>query len=132
MHALSSYGLVPSSRSTMIQSYSVRRLGTRFFRGRSMSGTPRQLPVIDSCDACGACCQVVTCPPFYRVFDTFGEDAWERLKADRPDILAEFLVDYRARRAAGGPYFGTPCIWLDAGDRPMPALRISAPGLPGI
>ncbi len=79
-----------------------------------MSDEPRRLPVIDSCEACGACCQVVTRPPFDRVFDTDGEDAWERLKADRPEILAEFLADYRASRAAGGPYFGTPCIWLDA------------------
>ena len=59
--------------------------------------------MIDSCDDCGACCQVVSRPPFYRVFDENGEDAWERLKADRPEILAEFLADYRARRAAGGP-----------------------------
>ena len=72
------------------------------------------LPVIESCDGCGACCQVVTVPPFYRVFDESGEDAWERLKADRPDVLAAFLADYQARRAAGGPYFGTPCIWFDA------------------
>jgi Fe-S-cluster containining protein len=79
-----------------------------------MSGTPGRLPVIESCEGCGACCHVVTRPPFYRVFDTHGEDAWERLKADRPDILAEFLADYQSRRAAGGPHFGTPCIWLDA------------------
>ena len=37
-----------------------------------------------------------------------GEDAWERLKADRPDILAEFLADYQARRAAGGPFSARP------------------------
>ena len=78
-----------------------------------MSGTPGRLLVIDFCDACDACCQVVTLPPFYRVFDADGEDARERLKSDRPDILAEFLADYQARRAAGGPFFGTPCIWLD-------------------
>jgi uncharacterized protein len=79
-----------------------------------MSEVPGRLPVIESCDGCGACCQVVTCPPFYRVFDERGEDAWERLKADLPDVLAEFLADYQARRAAGGPFFGTPCLWFDA------------------
>ena len=100
--------------------------------GHPLSGTPEQLPVIDSCDGCGACCDVVTRPPFYRVFDEFGEDAWERLKADRPDIIAEFVADHRARRAAGGPYYGTPCIWLDARDASLPALRISAAGLPRI
>ncbi len=79
----------------------------------SMSGTPGQLAVIESCDGCGACCEVVTRPPFYRVFETFGEDAWERLKANRPDLLAELIADQRVRRAAGGPYHGTPCIWFD-------------------
>jgi Fe-S-cluster containining protein len=79
-----------------------------------MSEVPGRLPVIESCDGCGACCQVVTCPPFYRVFDERGEDAWERLKADLPDVLAEVLADYQARRAAGGPFFGTPCLWFDA------------------
>ncbi len=82
-----------------------------------VSVIPGCLPVIDSCDGCGACCQVVSRPPFYRVFDESGEDAWERLKADRPEVLAEFLADYQARRAAGGPFIGTPCIWLDIGSR---------------
>lgn len=71
------------------------------------------LPVIDSCDDCGACCQVVSRPPFRRVFDEEGEDAWERLKWDRPDLLDAFLADEQARIANGGPYYGTPCIWLD-------------------
>jgi Fe-S-cluster containining protein len=82
-----------------------------------MSKGPSALPVIESCDGCGACCQVVTAPPFYRVFDEASEDAWERLKADRPDVLAELLADYQARPAAGGPFYGTPCIWLHAATR---------------
>jgi Fe-S-cluster containining protein len=77
----------------------------------------RTLPVIESCDGCGACCLVVSRPPFYRVFDEAGEEAWERLKWDRPDLHAEFLADSRARRANGGPYFGTPCIWYDPESR---------------
>ncbi len=76
--------------------------------------TPRhQLPLIDSCDGCGACCLVVTSPPFHRVFDECGEDAWERLKWDRPDLLTEILADHQARRTNGGPFYGTPCTWYD-------------------
>jgi Fe-S-cluster containining protein len=73
--------------------------------------------VIDSCDGCGACCQVVTSPPFRRVFNEGGEDAWERLKWERPDLLAELLADERARRASGGPFHGTPCLWYDPESR---------------
>jgi Fe-S-cluster containining protein len=79
-----------------------------------MSVTPRTLPVIESCDGCGACCRVVTSPPFVRVFDERGEDAWERLKRERPDLVAELLADARSRRTSGGPFYGTPCLWFDA------------------
>jgi Fe-S-cluster containining protein len=71
------------------------------------------LPVIESCDGCGACCRVVTLPPFRRIFDQEGEDAWERLRWDRPDLKAEFLEAERFRKAAGEPSFGSPCLWLD-------------------
>ena len=68
-----------------------------------MSSMPERLAVIDSCDGCGVCCNVVSRPPFYRVFDESGEDAWERLKADRPDVVAELHADYsdtaRSRRS---------------------------------
>jgi Fe-S-cluster containining protein len=80
-----------------------------------MSAKPGSLPIIDSCDGCGACCQVVSRPPFHRVFDEGGEDTWERLRWERPDLTAEFLADERARRASGGPFYGTPCFWFDAG-----------------
>jgi Fe-S-cluster containining protein len=75
------------------------------------------LPVIESCAECGACCQVVTSPPFYRVFDGEGEEAWERLKRERPELLAELCADDRQRRANGGPFYGTPCLWYDAETR---------------
>jgi Fe-S-cluster containining protein len=80
-----------------------------------MSATPKGLPIIESCEGCGACCQVVTSPPFDRVFDEDGEEAWERLKWERSDLLAELLADSRARRASGAPSYGTPCLWFDAG-----------------
>jgi uncharacterized protein len=75
------------------------------------------LEIIETCDGCGACCLVVTRPPFYRVFDQDGEEAWERLKWERPDLMAEFLADSQARRADGGPFFGTPCTWFDVETR---------------
>jgi len=78
-----------------------------------MSHAPGPLPIIDSCDDCGACCRVVTLPPFRRAFDGEGEEAWECLRWDRPDLMAEFLAADRARRADGDPSFGTPCLWLD-------------------
>jgi Fe-S-cluster containining protein len=74
---------------------------------------PTPLPVIESCEGCGACCRVVTLPPFRRVFDQAGEEAWERLRWDRPDLKAEFLDAERARKRTGEPSFGSPCLWLD-------------------
>ena len=79
-----------------------------------MSVVPKRLPVIESCEGCGACCRVVSSPPFRRVFDENGEDAWERLRWERPDLLAEILADTKDRRLRGGPFFGTPCTWFDA------------------
>jgi len=79
-----------------------------------MRPTPRPLPVIASCDGCGACCRVVTSPPFLRrTVDDGAEDVWERLRWERPDLVAEILADEAARRARGDPSFGTPCLWLD-------------------
>jgi len=78
------------------------------------SGVTNLLPVIDSCDGCGACCLVVTLPPFLRVFGEAGEDTWERLRWERPDLVAEVLAAERALRAAGSPSFGSPCLWFDA------------------
>ena len=73
------------------------------------------LPVIESCEGCGACCRVVTSPPFRRIFNEGGEEAWERLRWDRPDLLAEILAAEAARKASGEPSFGSPCLWFDAG-----------------
>ena len=79
-----------------------------------MSG---MLPVIESCEGCGACCRVVTAPPFVRDFDGDGEEAWERLRRERPDLLAALLAEARARRADHAPDYGTPCTWYDADTR---------------
>ena len=82
-----------------------------------MSALPKGLPVIESCAGCGACCEVVTLPPFRRRFDQSGEDVWERLKWDRPDLVAELLDAERARRFEGAPSYGTPCLWYDPATR---------------
>jgi len=71
------------------------------------------LPIIKSCEGCSACCRVVTLPPFRRVFGEEGEEAWERLRWDRPDLREEFLEVERARKVAGEATFGSPCQWLD-------------------
>jgi Fe-S-cluster containining protein len=73
-----------------------------------------ELPVITSCDGCGAWCLVVTLPPFRREFDGSGEDAWQRLGWERPELRAALLAAERARREGGGPDYGTPCLWYDA------------------
>jgi Fe-S-cluster containining protein len=82
-----------------------------------MPTTLKNLPVIDSCDGCGVCCEVVTSPPFYRIFDGDGEEAWENLKWERPDLLTELLAAERARRKNGEPSYGTPCLWFDSKTR---------------
>jgi Fe-S-cluster containining protein len=43
-----------------------------------------------------------------------GEEAWERVSRERPDLRSELDADYQKRRASGGPFYGTPCIWYDA------------------
>src|SRR5262245_8251251 len=86
--------------------------------GRTDLGTPqRPLAVGTSCEGCGACCRVVTSPPFRRRFDREGEEAWERLGWERPDLQAELLAAEQARRAAGAPSFGSPCLWYHEEDR---------------
>jgi uncharacterized protein len=78
-----------------------------------MSDPNGGLPIIVSCDGCGVCCLVVTHPPFYSVFQEQGEEAWERLKRERRDLVLEIVADHRARRASGDPLVGTPCLWYD-------------------
>jgi Fe-S-cluster containining protein len=57
---------------------------------------------------------VVVSPPFRRVFDGEGEEAWERLGRERPDLREALLAAERERRAAGEPSYGSPCLWYDA------------------
>ena len=77
---------------------------------------PNALPVIESCNGCGACCLVATSPPFRRMFDEDTEE-WGRLRWERPDLAGGILAADRARRASGDPSYGTPCLWFDAETR---------------
>lgn len=76
-----------------------------------MTGPP--LRTLTSCEACGACCRVVTRPPFLRRTDGTGEEAWETLRRDHPERLADLNAADAARRASGLPDYGTPCLWYD-------------------
>jgi Fe-S-cluster containining protein len=78
-----------------------------------MGATPCHLPVIESCDGCGACCLVVTSPPFRRTLDGGGEEAWVRLRWEHPALVAELEEAQVTRKAAGEPSYGTPCLWFD-------------------
>jgi Fe-S-cluster containining protein len=79
-----------------------------------MHVTPESLPLIESCDGCGACCRVVPLPPFLRRFDGSGDEAWQRLGWERPELRAALLAAERARRGRGAPDYGSPCLWYDA------------------
>ncbi len=89
------------------------------------------LPIIDSCEGCGACCLVVSRPPFVRVFGERGEDAWERLRWDLPDLAEDYLADEAERRKHQGPFFGTPCSWFDPEPPELSTLRLAAECMPG-
>ena len=83
-----------------------------------MNTTSPALPVLDSCEGCGACCRVVTLPPFRRVFNEAGEEAWERLRWDRPGPpRSGSSRPSGPARSAASRRFGSPCLWYDAATR---------------
>ena len=87
-----------------------------------MSVKTAALPVIDSCDGCGACCLVVTHPPYYSVFQEFGEEAWERLKRERRDLVLEIVADYRLAQGGRRTSLGHAVPLVRPGHAPMPTL----------
>ena len=87
-------------------------------RHREIGGPMRQpISIPDSCDGCGACCLVVTAPPFLRRLNGESEEAWIRLRCERPDLVAEIVDAERLRRTEDLPSYGTPCHWYDPGGR---------------
>ena len=66
------------------------------------------LPIIASCDNCGACCMHMGYPPFAGMYDG-GDPEWLELRESHPELAAA------ARQGAidGRGDAELPCIWLD-------------------
>ncbi|MCA9060177.1 MAG: YkgJ family cysteine cluster protein [Planctomycetaceae bacterium] len=62
---------------------------------------PGKLPIIDSCDDCGACCQRTPVPPFAP-----GEEAAHEIPSEWANRIA-------ARIAVGQEFDLLPCVWFD-------------------
>ncbi|MEZ6063516.1 MAG: YkgJ family cysteine cluster protein [Planctomycetaceae bacterium] len=62
---------------------------------------PIALPLIESCEGCGACCEFTPVPPFQP-----GEEAAKNV----PD---ELLAAVRERIAADQHFDKVPCVWYD-------------------
>ena len=63
------------------------------------------LPVIESCDDCGACCVRTPVPPFKP-----GEEAVR-------DVPEEYLKPVRERIAADQHFELIPCVWYDSASK---------------
>ncbi|MDA1229918.1 MAG: YkgJ family cysteine cluster protein [Planctomycetota bacterium] len=83
----------------------------------------RHLPVIQSCDGCGACCREQESPPMYLLIlsgvfddDDFRDDTI-RARA-LPDNLKQELLAYGAHIRAGKPHpRDGVCLWFDESTR---------------
>jgi Fe-S-cluster containining protein len=81
------------------------------------------LPIIESCEGCGACCMTQESPPGYLMILALGEDyaasdaELERFRS-LPSPVMEEMKSYGARIKAGldHPNNGV-CIWFDEGTR---------------
>lgn len=86
-----------------------------------MSGN---LPILESCDGCAACCLLQGAPPDYvalRLNPHFADDpsfaADVQWLANLPDVARRLLDDYLTASTAGRIPRDGPCVWLDP-DRP--------------
>ena len=70
----------------------------------------------------------MTLPPFRRVFDEAGEEAWERLRWERPDLLLAILEAERARKDARRPDVRLALPLARRRDRAAAATTNSGPG----
>lgn len=72
------------------------------------------LPMVTSCEGCGACCTEQAALPIHLVGEKFRLEPVsplpESLKAELRDAVERFLRD-------GFPPDGSPCIWYDAEKR---------------
>ena len=68
---------------------------------RGVEGVSQTLPLIDSCDDCGACCRLTPVPPFQP-----GEEAvW--------NVPAWMLEPVQERIRRDEQFELLPCVWLD-------------------
>ena len=91
--------------------------GNRETETELMPSSVDRLVAPTSCEGCGVCCGVVTLPPFRRHLDGTGEEAWDRLRWDRPELFQALLDTERRLRETGEPAYGTPCLWYDGQTR---------------
>jgi Fe-S-cluster containining protein len=64
-----------------------------------------ELPVLRTCDGCGACCRTVSVPPF-RIDPDVNEPV---LKGVPQTLIDEFLPAWRVRLHVSD----SPCLWFD-------------------
>lgn len=83
----------------------------------------RQLPIVDSCEGCGACCLEQATPPGYVAYltgilslDDGSEDA-ARIQGLPADLRAELdlYIDRASRTGSLGET--EPCLWFDSSTR---------------
>ncbi|MEP3478740.1 MAG: YkgJ family cysteine cluster protein [Fuerstiella sp.] len=60
-----------------------------------------ELPIIESCDGCGACCRQTPLPPF---------QPGEEVQRAVPEL---FLKPVQDRQRAGQQFELIPCVWFD-------------------
>lgn len=79
------------------------------------------LPIVQSCDDCGACCMEQGSPPMYLAYllgtcPDDGTDDYKRV-CGMPVVLKKELLQYAERLARGLPSTDGVCIWFDPGTR---------------
>lgn len=76
------------------------------------------LPIIESCNGCGACCREQESPPGYVLFLLGEGDGWpdeadaERFNSLPPEAL-QSLKDHHARIMSGERRPNQACIWFE-------------------
>lgn len=82
----------------------------------------KTLPIIESCEGCGACCMEQSSPPGYVFILVRGANSWpdeedvERFQNLPPEALRE-LKTYLSFLKRGTTKGETPCIWYDKNTR---------------
>jgi Fe-S-cluster containining protein len=72
------------------------------------------LPMVESCEGCGACCEHVGYPPFVWVGEEpdypIADEGWRSL----PEQMRKEITDHiDAHCGLPDGTYGTPCLWYD-------------------